>query len=193
MKRIFEIFYRKQIAQTTSPLNQRIVALEAELLAANNQLVNLRHINKDLADQIAKLTGANQENGLTRSRYVAINLPGELVDMNDVPLRGTYNGCECDYELECVAGSNNTLLLLRSNQSSANKIDLEVVGTGSVLINIKQRLVLNGNASIAFSTLDTVEIKPDVEDFFVVDYYCRPIQQLYEQATMLVNRIDPNS
>jgi hypothetical protein len=195
MKRIFEIFYRKRIALTTTPLNQRITALEAELLTANTQLAELRLENKELLDRVAKLTqqlpSTNHENGLTKSRYVTINLPGELADMFDVQLRGTYNGCAFDYELEC-SGSNN-LLLIRSKQTSVYKIDLEVVGEGPVFIRIKQQIILNDKTSISFNGFATIEIKPDVEDFFVVDYDCHPIKMMYDMAKMNTNRIDVDS
>jgi hypothetical protein len=195
MKRIFEIFYRKRIAQTTSPLNQRITTLEAELLTANTQLAAMQIENKQLADRVAQLTQdlekTNPDDGLTKSRYVTINLPGELADLDDVPLRGINNGCECDYELECFGDTN--LLIIRSKQTSVYKIQLEVVGTGLVTINIKQRLVLNGKLNLSFSGFATIEIKPDVEDFFVIDYNCRPISQLYQQASMNINRIDMKS
>lgn len=195
MKRIFEIFYRKRIAQTTTPLNQRIAELEAELLTANTQLSAVQIENKQLVERIAQLTQdlekTNSDSGLTKSRYITINLPSELTDSGNVPLRGVYNGCECDYVLECVG--NNSLLLLRSNQTSVNKIELEVVGTGSVLINIKQRLVLNGQLSLSVRDFAVIEINPDMEDFFVVDYNCIPVSRLFEQATMNINRINMDS
>lgn len=195
MKRIFEIFYRKRIAQTTTPLNQRITTLEAELLTANTQLAAAQIENKQLADRVAKLTQdlekTNTEDGLTKSRYVTINLPGELADYSGVPLRGVYNGFNCDYELECIG--SNSLLVLRSNQPSVYKINLEVFGTGSVTINIRQRLDLNGQISLSFRDFAVIEIKPDTDDFFVVDYNCTPMSHLFEQSRMTINRLDPNS
>lgn len=195
MKRVFEIFYRKRIALSTAPLQREIDELRANLAYSNEIVKSVKQQNNELLARVdelnAELEEATRGNGLTRSQRITVSLPNPVADSDGNALRGEYRGHKVDYDLVCKAREG--LLILRSDQSNAGKIELEVVGSGVVEIIINQRMIVDGRPSVSYKPFALFEVVSGSSYYQIQECYSFPLSMMLEQARMMVNHLDSNS
>ena len=114
---------------------------------------------------------------------------GPMEDQYAVPLKGIIENYPYDYTLECEGSDGLTVVQSLPTLSFGMQpsfINLEVRGEGTLIVKIRQTIIVDGHTTMTIQPFCNVVIKRGQTEYGVASTTCWPISMLLQSA--LINR-----
>jgi len=161
--------------------NQNLTAKIAQLS------VEVNEINKKYDSLLAEVQRIKEDKTPPAEiRPVNVLFTVPLEDRNGIPLAGNIGSTIADFSIECAGsnGLNVTRFVPDMKRPQSNYIHLEVIGTGTLEITIRQTLTMSdGTSFISVKRLCNVEINNTEQQYYVNSITSMAISDMFTLYT----------
>ena len=167
----------QELAGKVESLETRIEKQQTEVRSLAKEIENLKSSKAEIIQ-----TGA----GPSQIYFANILFTCPMSDQNGVPLQGTTaDAFNYSYSMTVVGNNGAEVINSRVNIGNATSptfINAEVVGDGEIIVNLQQRIVINGYTTLMNMEMCRVQVMRGQSEYRVTEFACWPIQQLVQFA-----------